>query len=643
MVEQTLMISSPGVQPFGLLSNKALVEIKVGQHAVPNPKYSFKHGSWKTVTQYVYVNMFKNEIVRHRMSEMLAPNPFVNMMNLREQEDISVYNTEIVKGLNQRFKQREELRTRLYQTRGKQLVYDNKEILTVLNNIRLQNRQVVYDPKQNKEIPRVEVLQAIAGVEEQILKNPSSIPDTLDFVDLKRYSKRYGYGDLPLNDEIFLNVNYIVPILKHRLRERLWSKDLQRFKDHLLDVFLDDTLEEEYPNLDESEYTEAKQQQISKEPRIHVYKDQLYDLYVKGMKGDKNIRVLEKLRFTPDKTLREIGRNAREIDDKLLTPEAHAEKIYIQPDDPFLPHYIEDVTMDGKTYASAVHYAYARMITNLIETGEMPGLETFDINTVDLKNIVETYNAIKKGWIYYNLKANNEVAIGMKVEQHPIIAHLLLATNGVNIVWNDRSDPVLGVGGDGRGENNTGHLFKYVRDAYMRINIPNRIISSYGSIANNIWTNSWMMSMAGDFKNTLILMKSPRTADLEAIYNITGVNGTPGTDDVESLHKTGLNDEQIAIVFPMIAALYIPMRSKTEKVLMDDEATTYFMENNYKGKKREFDNDFGHAVSRLEKISDSLLLADDVNKRKFVMSILGNKQTTDEIDVRWNRVYKWSH
>jgi hypothetical protein len=37
------------------------------------------------------------------------------------------------------------------------------------------------------------------------------------------------------------------------------------------------------------------------------------------------------------------------------------------------------------------------------------------------------------------------------------------------------------------------------------------------------------------------------------------------------------------------------------------------------------------------------LLADDVNKRKFVMSILGNKQTTDEIDVRWNRVYKWSH
>jgi len=325
------MLSSPKAQPFGLLSSKAVVDFNVGSRAVPNPKYSFRHGAWKTVTQYVYVNMFKKDKYRQHMSKMLAPNPFNNMLHLREQEDLEIYNESILKGLRERFRQREELRTRLYQTRGKQLIHDNKEILSMLNYLRLQNQQVVFDPKANREVPRSEVLQVISGVEDRVANDPS-FPDDLDFVSLRKYAKRYGYRNLPLNDEIFLNINYIVPIIKYRMRERLWNQELERFKDHLLDVFLDYILEEEYPNLDPSEYTEAKRQQIAKEKRLQVYKDQLYDLYLKGMKGDKDDHILNRLRFTPDKTLRDMGRSAREINDNLLKPEAQAEKIYTAVD-----------------------------------------------------------------------------------------------------------------------------------------------------------------------------------------------------------------------------------------------------------------------------------------------------------------------
>lgn len=643
MVEQTLMLSSPKAQPFGLLSSKAVVDFNVGSRAVPNPKYSFRHGAWKTVTQYVYVNMFKKDMHRQRMSEMLAPNPFNNMLHLREQEDVEIYNEAILKGLRERFRQREELRTRLYQTRGKQLVHDNKEILTMLNRLRLQNQQVVYDPKANQEVPRSEVLQVISGVEDQVSKNPSSIPDDVDFADLRKYAKRYGYRDLPLNDEIFLNINYIVPIVKYRMRERLWNKELERFKDHLLDVFLDYILEAEYPNLDPSEYAEAKRQQIAKEKRLHVYKDQLYDLYVKGMTGDRDDHILDRLRFTPDKALREMGRSAREINDRLMTPEAQAEKIYIQPDDPFLPHYIEDVEIDGKRYASAVHFAYARMIANLIDIGELPGLETFDVNTLALRDLVSAYNNIKRDWIGHNLKANNEVAIGMKFEQYSTLAHLLLATGGAKLVWNDRSDPVLGVENDDRGSNNTGYLLEYVRDSYRNVAVPNELISSHGSIANNVWTNSWMMSTAQDFKNTMLLLKNPTTADLEAIYSVQGAPGNPGTDDAQSLRRAGLNNEQIAIAFPLIVAMYIPMRAKTEGALMHDEARAYFSENDYRGRKRELNDDFEQARNRLVRVSELVQLADGVDKQKFVMSILGNKQTSNGADARWNRIYRWSH
>lgn len=637
------MLSSPKAQPFGLLSSKAVVEFKVGPRAVPNPKYSFRHGPWKTVNQYVYVNMFKKDTQRQRMSEMLlSPEPFNNMQFLRDQEDMQIYGEASLRGLRERFRQREDLRNRLYQTRGRQLVHDNKEVLSMLNVLR-QRREGVYDPKANREVPREEVLRVISGVEDQLSKDPTSIDDDVDFEGLKRYAKRYG-RNLPLNDEIFLNINYIVPILKYRMRERLWNQEIERFKDHLLDVILDYTLEEEYPNINPSQYEEAKRQQIAKEKRLDVYKDQLYNLYVKGMKGDMYDHILDRLVFTPDETLKEMGRSASEIDSNLLAPEEQAEKIYIQPDDPFLPSYIEDVVIDGKRYASAVHFAYARLIANLLDIGELPGLETYDVNTVDLRDMVGTYEDIKGRWIEHNLKANNETAIAMKFEQHPTLAHLLLATGDAKIVWNDKADPVLGAA-EGRGANNTGLLLEYVRDSYRNVALPNRIISSYGSIANNLWTNSWMMSMAQDFKNTMLLLRNPTTENLETIYGVQGVPGAirPGSDDIQSLHMAGLNDDQIAIAFPVIVAMYIPMRGATEADLMNEKAKEYLATKDYMGNERELNRDFERAADKLARAAELMQLAPGVSTRKFVMSVLGNKQTNSSANARWVRIYKWSH
>lgn len=633
MTEQRLMLSSPKAQPFGLLSSRAEVDFVVGSKEVPEADQSFKHGEWKTVTQYVYVNMFKDLKTRHRMSEMLTNNAFNNLIRIRQEEDVEIYQKEIIKGLRERFKQREQLRIRLFQTRGNQLVCDNKDVVSLLNQLRSLNNDTVFDPKMNREVKRIEVLQVIHGVQDELLKNPH-LSDNLDYDDLKRYAKQFGYQDLPINDDIFLNINHIVPILKFRMRNRVWADEISKFKDHLLDVYLDSTLEREYPNLHPSQYGEAKRQQIEKEKRLQVYKDQLYDLYMKGFKGGE----FYKLRFTPDKTLFEMGRSAEEINELLLRPEEQTPKIEIKEDDPFHPHFIEDVNINGQVFKSSVHYAYFQMISNLMSIGMIPGF-SLEINSFPIENLVGIYNNIKDDWIRHNLKANNEIANGSKFDQYPTLIHLLLATRNTEIVWNDRSDPILGIGSDSKGENNTGKLLEFIRNAYMNVDIPTVKISTVGT--KNVWIRYWMINIAQDLKNTMVLIKKPTTQDLEAVYGVKPIMKSPSPETRKFLKKAGLDDKQIEIAFPIIIAMSIPMNKKTDQQVVREEADAYF-DQSYVGKKQQFENDLEVAMNRLKSIS-GIILEPGASADKFAISILANRQTENKNDVRWNRVFAWSH
>lgn len=636
--ELILKLSNPKSSTFGLLSSQAVVDFNVGSEEVPD---AFKRGTWKTVTQYVYVNMFKKESLRQRMSERLSPDPFLNMVQLREQDDVAIYNRKIFKGLYERFQQNDELRLRLYQTRGSQLVYDNKDILALLNGLRSQNQDVIYDPKTNQEIPRSEVLQVIGGVEDKILKDPF-LADDLDYMMLRKYAKRRGYKDLPRNDEIFLNINHIVPILKNRMKDHLLNQDIEKFKVHLLDVFLDDILEEYYPNIHPSLYTEAKRQQIIKEKQVEVYKNQLYDLYVKG--GNQYAHIFAKLKFTPDYLIQELERSFDEVEEKLLLPEAaETNLIYLQSDDPFLPHYMEDVFIDNRRYASVVHYAYAQMIENLREIGERPGIETFDINMVPLEDLADVYSELRNDWIGYNLKVNNEIATGMKFDQNPTLIHLLLATGQSQIVWNDKTDPVLGVGRDGHGSNFNGGLLEYLREMYRSKEIPDRLISSYDNIADNLWTKMWMMNVAEDYKNTMLLLKHPTTKDLETIYDFETTVKHPISDiDKEQLLAAGLTEEQITIAFPLILTLYIKMRDFTESELFKQKAEKYFATFTTGSRRRRPKNDPSAIVDQLEKLSKKFVLADGVDPERFAVSILSKKPTSDIKEVISSRVSRWT-
>lgn len=608
----SILLSNPNIQPFGLLSNKA------------NVNFSSQGIIWTSVSNYVYVNMFSNEHTRYKMSEQVDGNPFAAMQMLKNKEDTIYYEQEILHGLGLRFSQQPGLRARLYETRGKELVYDDPKILSLLNVIR--NKNIIFDPLRGVEVPRKEVLSVIAGVEREILQNPY-LDDNLQYTDLIQYAIQ-NPQDLPYGDEIFINVNNIVPILKFRLSQKIWANEINRFKNHLFDIYLDYILETEYPNVEKTDYRKAKIQQISKEKNIEKYENQLYDLYLKN-KIDNSI--VTRLQFTPDEKLEKMNKKEKDIKSLLKSPEieGNTSKVYISPNDPFLPSYLEKVVVNNKIFNTVVHYAYFKLVQRMeVDTSKL------DINTIPLSNLQEMYDYEKNRWMREKLKLNNEIATIAKFKQNEILFHLLHATGDSELVWNDKGDSILGVGYDNRGENISGRFLEYMRTQpnTLGINVLNR---KYSSLKDNIWSDTWLISKARNYLNTLKLLNTPRTTDLEIVYDLDGIYTVPPSNkEVKIMKIAGLNIDEINIVFPLIAASKELMKNMSENQVIEK----WVRENERMNKKPDIKTAQYNLKSIFDKISNNV----KVNEKTFIATILAQKPTSNLSDARWQCIKFWS-
>jgi predicted NAD-dependent protein-ADP-ribosyltransferase YbiA (DUF1768 family) len=621
----SILLSNPNIQPFGLLSNKA------------NVNFISDGITWTSVSSYIYVNMFNNEHTKALMNEQLDSNPFATMQMLKNRDDTVYYEQEILNGLSIRFSQQPQLRARLYETRGKELVYDDPKILSLLNIIR--NKNVIFDPLRGIEIPRIEVLSVIAGVEKKILENPywprssGDTPvllddDNIKYENLIQYAIKNPPPDLPYNDEIFINVNNIVPILKFRLREKILTNDINKFKNHLLDVFLDYLLETEYPNVEKKDYKKAKYQQIVKEKNVDKYENQLYDLY---LKNKIDILITSRLAFTPDKNLIETTNEKKYIDSLLKTPEiGNTVKVYIGAQDPFLPSFPEKVTINNKIFNTVVHYAYFKLLKRIELTPRK-----IDINEIPLNNLQEMYDYEKNIWMREKLKLNNEVATIAKFKQNEILFHLLQATLNSELIYNDKDDPILGINYDNRGENLSGRFLEYIRDYSnsLGINILNRKFS-----LKNVWYDNWLILKSKDYLNTIKLFKSiPTLNDLEIIYGLSvqpsEMSSAPSKREVQKMKIAGLTIEYINLVFPLVEVSKKWMQNMNERQVIEK----WVKENEKMNKKP----NLKLAKNKLKLIYNQINLNIKCNENTFIATILAGKPSDNLNEAKWQRIKYW--
>lgn len=628
----SIILSNPRSEPFGLLSNRA------------NVKFISEGAEWKSASQYIFVNMFTNETYKFKMSEHVDRNPFNAMQTLKNEEDNLIYQREILKGLGIRFSQHPALRIRLLETKGKELIYSDPQIVSLLNVIR-NNTNMIFDSVRKVEVSRKEINAVIAGVEREILKNPY-LDDNLLYSDLIQYAIQ-NRQELPYGDEIFININNIVPILKNRLRQKIWGDQITKFKDHLLDVYLDYLLETEYPNVQKDDYRKAKNQQINKEKErnIEKYKNQLYDLYLN--KEIDNL-IIKRLQFVPDQTLQAEPNRHEELPEPRASlvqgSEPLVDRINIMENDPFLPNYIENVNIDSKNYKSVIHYAYFKLFQNI-------GFN-IDINSIALNNLQQTYENAKNQWTYDKLKLNNETATIAKFKQNEILLHLLEATGDASLIWDDKSDPILGVGyqshrpGNNEGDNLSGRFLEFLRNQPTAFGLHINPERKY--IRNNVWEYWRTIALARDYLNTLKLLEYDplqvrvnnssvaATRYLGIIYKINPASTTDivQKENIVNILKTaGLNLNEIDVIYPMILIFYESLTNRNEMQVINE-----WVEKNKKILKKpkiEF------AKENLKNIFNTV--HSSVTESVFIASILANKKTDDLNDAKWDRIKYWSN
>lgn len=631
--------------PFGALSSKSVVDFTVNsKDSVPRAQ-----GVWQNVTQFVYVNMFADQEQRQKMSESLAV-AFPTMLELHTESDSGLFENAVAFGLKRRFEQNKKLLADLRSTANSVLVYPDNNILTTLDQIRFP-KNTIYDNVTNRFVPKDEVASVLAGLETALTKTDRlsasdssdsvwSLDDDTPFLELGKFAKRVP--DTVFNTDLTgIDINMLVLEAKKRVEDRRFDTELGIFKTGLLNTYLDYILEKEYPYLESSLYNRAKEEQLAKEPvaKVSMYKEQLYNMYLRGPVGNSE----------DDQVLSRVGPFPETATYPKLT--TFKKSIILEESSPFLPQYQDPVNINGKTYNTVIHYAYYKLLSNLNDIFPLTPDMWFDVNSVNIDSLVKQYAAVKNKWVTYVLRVNNEIAIDAKLRQDPSLAHLLLATGDVELVWNDALDPVLGVGNDGNGENITGQCLMFFRKtlAIQASNLSNLILGP--SMVGNVVTSTWFLATALDYRNTLMLLAKPSYKDLETVYGQVGIQTRrPDRSETLVLKNAGLTDVHIAAAFPVLLAQFeVEMRGKQIKNVVNFQAEKYFRELQtfatlYSENRKAFLSDLQTAQYVLERVADLLNLAEGVTSTQFVDTVLAGKQVqADDCPApKWSRVAIWS-
>lgn len=547
-------INSYKTSPFGLLSLDA------------QTPFNLDNQTWSSVAEYVYVNVFDNKETRQKMSENLrSKKRYQIMLMLKEGDDLKLLEKNMLDGLVLRFNQNPNLKRRLMDTRGSELVFPErqieneynahgfmKNILLTLNNIRDKD---VLDTMTGNTVQKEQVERVVEGVAKAILNNEEIDPNST-YQDLLKYQVPYPAKPLPLNDAIFLNINRMLSIINFRLRKELRAKELLRFKKHLMDVYLDFILDTEYPNVLRQDYSGVKTYElsISNPTFVTLLENQLYSLY-----SQKSIDYLitRRLLFEPLVDVAEQIAEENELEKSLLlSSDTNVGKFYIYEDDPFLPQYLEQFQTEGRVFNSVTHYAFYKLFESIGSNR--------DVGLLSYEEMFRLYIEDRNNYLVNRIKKNNEKANTAKFTQNPVLYHLLNKTSTYELVNTDDNDAILGTAKDNFSPDNNllGRYLSFLRDQTPKL--PGLVFSS--DFPTNILVNGVLSDFIKQTKKIRSLIL-PDVADIAYIFNITPGFQELSRKEQSYLKRKGLDKDDIKLLGPLLKGLSISLGTSAEKAL----------------------------------------------------------------------------
>lgn len=341
--------------------------------------------------------------------------------------------------------------------------------------------------------------------------------------------------------------------------ERLKISQMNKRRKIVMDMYTDTVLKTEYPDLEKDQYEQAREQQyteISKGEFIDL-QDKLYDLYSQGLLpkklSDKIDRSIVEIKIPSDdeinmaKAMPLTIEEQQEVVTRHYRPEA-GKPIYFGDNesgsqtDPkyssFSPvKYTGMLVIKGYVFPSVIHYifcellallqtirtmdnAYKYTLRNSNQTGKISNPNDF----ISPDELVKKYFSARRKDYVENVKKYVTIAIKEKFSDMAM-GDILLLTENRKLLWEDKKDPLLGVGKNDNGENFVGKLLMSTRDSLKGLRkyqvIPTISVDDIETfVQTDPFMKSWFEMRIRDMCNIVSLMKTHVYSQTDEQYKI---------------------------------------------------------------------------------------------------------------------------
>lgn len=642
-----LDVFTPNEFPIGVLSSNHISPFSMTGKERRWGYPELVKGTWKSVTQFVYVNMFSNVSSRSQMKDSILFG-FSTMVAIQTEIDNLLFEEYIKKGFFQKINENKNLLYKLSTIKDYNLIYKEiPYIVDVLNHIRYPKNKIFYyyhekQPPEAIFVSLSEVANVLHGIEIEISKG-GFLNDNETYSNLIKWSKN-AKPESGMID--WIDLENLVPLARLRLRNKKIIQDIEIFKNVLLNTFLDYILNKEYPYLEKTLYERARTQQLEQETpeSIQSLKNQLYEIFLIGGNTEVHKQILQTIQnYQPQQFVLEPypeKTNNRSFDSTKSTDSKTNISIDLTTIPELLPSYESMFSIYGKQYLTVIHYAYDMLIKQMLKIYPGLNMSTFDINRFKIEELPIMYADIRKEWTEKTLLVNNEAALEAKLKQHSSILHFLFQTDPYPILWEEVQDPILGVY-DGTGKNMTGKHLMFLRETIDRKKVKNKYIYINNDLATNNILQLWLYKTSLYLRNILLLLDSPTTRDLEYLYSVHTKNvkqRPPNTVEKQILEQAGLTSAQIKVAFPMILVLASKQFGDEfiSEIQICQSSFHRYIEDvkkseNYTNLEEEYDKDFQIAEQYLSIATENIKLAPGVTTSIFVESMLaGNRVQPDD-------------
>lgn len=655
IMSSQLIIYSPKSEPYGLLSNNARMD-----------KLEADGNYWPTVSDYIYRNIYNRSDWRDDMRlygiDGAYANPYSDMIKIIEKEESNVIYKLIGDEMKRRF------------TSADDNIYDNRlrsinkpvialtatnpidqEIVTYLNQ-RLSvtlSRDRIYD-KVLHWLPKRQVAQLYASIYRLVERGVNIDPRT-DYT--LAYEKWNDDTIVVPEDRRVQIIDRVAQFIPHSLNllpalaflsatKSRRSNEIEKFKQDLLNTYLDYILETKYPNVRPEQYADAKRQQIiTHSDRASSYADKLYQMFLDGRIVPQ---VVERLDVSVlDVPQYDVKESLDSYENEMMS-RLNEDVVKSDDDDvELLSEYdvllSSDVSVSSPSFGHVVIEKLAKEFIPDVDYRKRIQLNRGS-STMTLWN---EYNAVKVMFLAKRIAFLNDKIQSIKYsdQRYATFRALLASTVPMGIQWGDTSDPVLGYNGD----NLTGKTLTRLAVESNRGTFQTAM-STFPQMYDNALVKFWMVTEAQDITSTINMFRMGDVSlkDMRSIYVVSEERGkrTPQApqkwmsklDDYFYFIGEGSGASKkniLTIIMPLLHVEYPTIFGSSDDLTLGEAVGNYVRSHDQSEPSTSSRNDVIEYFSLLyDKLDERRYFI--VSKSEFIAKLLSGNTTCGPLNWRVN-------